>query len=850
MPAPIFIECEECGAKLKLPDRSKLGKKIRCPKCSAVFLAALDDDEDDIADIEVEQLDDDEDELDEDFDDDVDDDGFADDDEILEDDDEDDDNEEEDEPVRRRGKKGAFASHGAKGGRSKAAVKQAARGHGKKSGSKLGLIIGSVVGVVVLLGGVAGGLFAMGAFSSQKLDPNQVQVNPIPGKGLFSSLLKDQGMMPIPPRSPIPDVAKWLSGDTELIIHVRLADILASPLMTDWLKPFQVVEQGNAFLAETGVLLTDVESVTIGIASLSQMSQQFQQAQMQLMMGGPEAATPPKFPGVVVMRLKKPLSYDSLSKLAYLSASQKMQHTSRDYLEFSAPNSSTKLAAYLATETDLVAGEASQVKRLIESGPTKTPVQNFGFVDWTQQFVYAMAPSDPKTIREAPLIPSGNPQIDQLASTFQENVLGYGVSLTFSGGITAEIAMGTYNKSKTEAVIKALNDALAAVKPQYADSKAMLPPWAAPLTDELMNGLKVGQNGRIAMLTTGVPDSARPQLAQLPTMIMMQLAMMGMTGNGPLMGGGQRPGGLQPKSSGTKSEPFSSPGNTPEEVPLTDENTDFKFSASMPDENIASSVEGLSEGFELHGMLGKTFVFEFGPDGKPKKPDGNQKLNFSVQLSFGGRSEKCVIAAVGPLTAGSGQSSSGGELELKLSERFDNEETKATFQPILNFPDFGSISHAIGSYELELPAKETKPIKAITGRFHYLTGKKLRLIQIKDVRNQAGKAQTDPDLQAAGLEIKLEQRKNPFREAEVAVISVKPGYVLSKIQAIDAQGEWSFDGSAETGAELQEQILWPDMDAQTLKEGIGFQAFLYTDLKEEEASFTFENIELPKPDQE
>ena len=38
------ISCPECSARLKVPDE-RLGKKLKCPKCQAIFTAAADADE-------------------------------------------------------------------------------------------------------------------------------------------------------------------------------------------------------------------------------------------------------------------------------------------------------------------------------------------------------------------------------------------------------------------------------------------------------------------------------------------------------------------------------------------------------------------------------------------------------------------------------------------------------------------------------------------------------------------------------------------------------------------------------------------------------------------------------------
>ena len=43
MASRVVVECPSCMARLALPDESKLGKKIRCTKCSEVFVAEVSD---------------------------------------------------------------------------------------------------------------------------------------------------------------------------------------------------------------------------------------------------------------------------------------------------------------------------------------------------------------------------------------------------------------------------------------------------------------------------------------------------------------------------------------------------------------------------------------------------------------------------------------------------------------------------------------------------------------------------------------------------------------------------------------------------------------------------------------
>jgi len=47
MASKITFACPDCGATLSVSDRSKLGKKIKCPKCQEIFIPEVPEEEDD-----------------------------------------------------------------------------------------------------------------------------------------------------------------------------------------------------------------------------------------------------------------------------------------------------------------------------------------------------------------------------------------------------------------------------------------------------------------------------------------------------------------------------------------------------------------------------------------------------------------------------------------------------------------------------------------------------------------------------------------------------------------------------------------------------------------------------------
>ncbi len=524
----ISIECKLCGAKLKLADRSRLGKKIKCPNCSELFVA-VDDDEQSDEEIEA----------------------------VVEDEE------------AQEGDTDAAKAKAKRGPGAKSAAAKGKKGKSKQPGISLGLIIGGGGGaMVVLLLGLVGVLFAAGAFSTAKLDPNQIQVNPTPGTGVFSSLLKEQPSNAIPVRTPVPDVAQWLPADSEFVLHVRLAEILDAALVKDLLKSFQLEDQLSKATADWGIQPADVESLTLGVAQLEKAQQQMQQAQLAMMMGGPPPLAAFNSPSLAVIKLKKSITYDSLLKLIEQAVKnqpvQKVQHAGKEYLESTDPKTSVKGGAYLASGTVVVLGDSTHLKTAIEKGPAATPVPNFGFMDWTDHLTLAYSPKNPEDLKKNMSAGSqGNPMLGLALAPIVDGASGFSLGLTVKGGLEAEIAVGCVDLAKMDAISKSLTDLTGAGRGQYDQNKNQIPPWAQPLTDFLVSNLKVTGSKRVVVVNTNIPDSAQDKLAQLPTMIMTQLAM------GAFLGGPKPPDANRPGDA-----PPTSPGDAPKEKIPTDDSTE------------------------------------------------------------------------------------------------------------------------------------------------------------------------------------------------------------------------------------------------------------------------------------
>jgi hypothetical protein len=814
MPARITIACEHCGAKLALADDSKLGKKIKCPKCSEVFVAATDDD-----DIE----------------------------DVLE---EDDDDDEEIQP-RRKPAAAAAAGKGAKG-------KAGGKGK-KKSGGNLGLIIGGAVAVgVLVIGGLIGVLFVTGVIGGgPKSDPNQIVMTPItpsppagnsapkatppatensnpapattpaasansvaannstPTKAADSAPTSTASA--IPARSAIPETAKWLPANAEIVVHVRVADILASPLVSELLKANQLDGQLDAVASQFGLQVSDVESFTSGVSKLEEVARQTQQMQLALMTGQSPAPATWQPSSLGVVKLKKPLTYDVVQQFPSPIPFVKQQHAGKDYLEMADPVTGIKSGVWLASETEVVFGDDASVKAAMEKGGSSSTLPNFGFVDWTRQLTIAVAPKDLATVRSLKPPQSTNPLFDQMIDAFVNGVTGASIGLTVKGGIDLEVAVGCVDEPKMEAIVKALNDAVGLAKLQYDQSKKAIPPWAASLTDQLVANVQVAGSNRVAIFSTNLPDSNQQQLVNLPAMIMGQMKLSAATSRSQ----GNPPAGADVSPGETRSESASGVSLDPYEV------------ETIP--------EGAPENITLFGTLMDAPETPAPERARTKKATKNERIiTMGVAAIWTGEKENCLLAAAGKLKPKGGQSSDGKKIKVSLIPFPVDDPKSMEMMPVAFLKEYEP-AVVMGQFKLTVAEGETEPLKSVSGVCTLVTGKPVKLVTVANINDQIGKEPEDADLKQAGFEVKTATVKGD----EAFIVTVKDGYLLSRLKAVDGEGNPLAGTICNNEKNERSQRLVIKDAALNDRPDLGFQAYLYTDLEEVSVPFTFENVGLP-----
>ncbi|MBM4076250.1 MAG: hypothetical protein FJ267_11495, partial [Planctomycetes bacterium] len=362
--AKVLIECSGCLTKLNLPDASKLGKKIRCPKCQTVFLAERfeDDDNEDL----VEAVgDDDEDEVE------------------LED--YDDEPKSKKQPVRTRNRGGntKTAQPSATATRGSQRSKTGRKSNKKSESSSKGLLIGGgIAGIIVLIGG---GLFLSGAFSesgnasntpSPNLDSAAGSSESAPSPSVASATpsttpaaspattppapgtndapatptspastpvaLSTSNSATVPPTASVPSPAqtklsktlelKWFPENVEMIFQIKVSELTKAALLKGLFESPQAKKQFGDIQKQLGINPTDIETITMGSSDIKSMSS----PSLPGGFPGQSPVTPPgPWRGTIVLRTSKPVLHSAILKDA--PELKAIQHSGRSLFQFPPP---------------------------------------------------------------------------------------------------------------------------------------------------------------------------------------------------------------------------------------------------------------------------------------------------------------------------------------------------------------------------------------------------------------------------------------------------------------------------------------------------------------------------------
>ncbi|MBC8114689.1 MAG: hypothetical protein H7062_09955, partial [Candidatus Saccharimonas sp.] len=549
-----------------------------------------------------------------------------------------------------------------------------------------------------------------------------------------------------------------------------------------------------------------------------------QSASMMAAMGMPPAAQ--QFKGLVVARSKKPLSQSAI-----LQASPELKsvdHSGKSYFLLPTPpgppgQPAVEVGGWVADANTFVMGGVNELKAAMDKGETVSPRKELSFVDATSHIVLVVAPKDPQAMRQGqppPSMPGMPPQIAEMQQAINESMQGFGLGINIRGGFDLQTSLLLKDSAGAAKVKTGLEAALAEGRKQFDAIKATAPPLLGDLGQMLIDNLKITEQSQVVKVTTNIPDSAQPQLEQLPPLLMV-MAMTG--GLNPLAGGpgspgaGPGPAGLSPPAIGEMKKP----GET------------------EPVE--AAKAEGLPDGMTLSAKLSWSEFPNRSADGKETIP---------IQLMLDTKGEGLdTICAFGQITMKRMTLEGGETLKSTRNTLMIGPDPLRTLVPF-DADDQVRIDHPEGTlrvkYLVEPPSGTAEKIAALEGTFKYLTSEKSDEFTIDEVAKTALKPLADPELKSAGVKLLLK----PGNPGETLTMWCGKGHFLSKVgisNPFDANGATRFFNLEVDKGQTVYRI-------QSLEQGGKFSEKLQVkfkldrEVKEHLVSFRFEDVPLPTPD--
>ncbi len=583
----IKVECTHCAAVLNLKDESKVGKRIKCPKCQQPFTITVSsedefsgEDEEEFVDLQAE----------------------------------------EPAPQPARSGKGKAGAKGTSGTKSKGKGKGKSKKKPESGGMLVPLLIGGGVLAVLLIGGLVffltrGGDAPAVAEKAAAADvPREAQV-----REKKEAPVKEPVTVEAAPSNSIN--TQYLLKETQFVIHLKPAILLKSPILQRVLKTDFGKNALASFVDQYGFGLEAVEELTIGVApdlneianykpqvaanipvetktselSDSTSTSTLSDPTMQLDAAGvppagmsnPSMASEiPKTPKtIIVMRTSvdidltkakfispltatttatDTLTMDLSSSIASSSGdssssdstsgepsvngagNQTESNTANQFYSMRMPGSGPQFKLSMPDKKTMVAGEEKYLKEVV-ANKTSVLDDKFSFVSIDESFVIAGLLEFVPFVRQSVQSNGGNvpENAEKLFKLYDQGAQSGYLSLQLNDGVSIKSGL----VGKDEAAGKAIQTEFASLeqvmKKDFASQESGLPPGFQKPLKETVEALKVVQDKNAVYfetkLTAALFDEVQTQAQQFGGQMAMAMAQ-GMLAS--KLGPGFAPGGM------------------------------------------------------------------------------------------------------------------------------------------------------------------------------------------------------------------------------------------------------------------------------------------------------------------
>ncbi|MGZ0173671.1 MAG: tetratricopeptide repeat protein [Planctomycetales bacterium] len=603
----------------------------------------------------------------------------------------------------------------------------------------------------------------------------------------------------------------YLPADAEVVINIRVRELAAAPM----LAALQASPQGQGGLqimkGELNLEPRDIDSLTVGISGA-----------VELAMAGaadPTSVATGKDQFVIVVRTRAP--FDSQVVQRRTEVFEAATHDGKQY--YRSLNTDEIPSVYVADSKTVVLAEEEQLKTLIDLGGAAAAARpEFEFVDATRHIVIAFVPDDPFALTEAlPTEGSGSDAFDRLATAAKDQLLGLGITVSFSDSLELEVrALCVDNAAATE-VNAAVADLMNEGKGLWALAKGGVPAPIAGVVNSIIRAQKNSATAEVASLSTRLSAQSIERAVEGAKEMLPMLMMGAMAG----LGGSMGDANFDP------AEPLDAPA------------------ATKPAEGLSvAATAKMSSSIELDD-------------------DGNEKPKaIELVLTITGDLAKTAGGA-GFASVTSAKDNNGSDLTLRVVANFGAGGFEAIDREdfFVKHPDDGCT--AIVTFDP--PAEAAKAIAAADGIVKLRVVEASSQVVVEGAKTFVGKQVDNAELVAAGYTLKLEEKKEKFGDNEftswqlewvnagdspvdIQQIADGGGLGLQTPQLIDAGGNviGDFSGKSYSSFGSSASMSWsmPIQDDQPVPDDARLRFTLNTDVSIIDVPFKVENVLISKDD--
>ncbi|WP_010588207.1 zinc ribbon domain-containing protein [Schlesneria paludicola] len=786
MPSKVSFECPGCLAKLSAPDKSKLGKKIKCPKCQEVFTPEVSEDDEDSFEMD--------DDLDE---------------------------EPAEESPRRKGPVG---------GGKKGAGKKGGKGGSSSEGSKSPLIIGGIVGVLVLIGG---GFMLLSKKAPPPEEPIVVTAAPTPAPAAEPAAAPTPKAPDAPPASLAERALglRWMPSATDLVIHVKVAELWNAPLLKGPLSDKMVTDSLAKWKETVGLGPTEIESITVGIpdafttaaTAISQTPGAGNSANADSTPATDPAASADGIPApgwlndtnrfVLVMKTKKAVD---LKQIAERIVGGKLREKNGKSYVSSLDNPATAKmapAGYWAPNPNLlIAGSEAELFSTMERGESTIPRKELTAVDSGPLIVIAAA--FPTADAEGKMTSlQAVPGFSQVQDSLKQHALRWGsVGVSIKGGFDLRISAASGTPEGSSRLKAEMETGLASAREWFKSYKEMAPPLIGELGDMIFTNAKIVEQSQVVKISTSVPDSAQAKLEQLPPilMVMAMTSGMGIPGTG---------------------LPAGAPGSP----------AASKFSLKQPGETEGvepQKAEGLLGGMKIEARTAWSTHPKISSTGTPEL-----SVDLLIDVTGDGLETICGSAGITPKTM---KLSDGGTLHAsapKKSEVGDvvPESAFALFDAEDDMADDHPPKTLRVRLSVDAPTSSATTLDVFEGSFLYLTSTGAEQFTIENAVRTASRPLTRTEFKESGLNLR---RSHSAVRPQSLTLWCDKGHFLGQVRGMPGD----LIAFTEFEKDRTVQRLYSNHPTQVFPDDLQLQFSLYSHVEEKMVRFRFENVPLPSPE--